>query len=271
MFNMMSRAKTAMEVYNAALDITSTNIANMDVTGYKGLDTSFQAIFEKLIRPGTSASNISNIGGTNPIQEGSSVGISNIAVDFSQGSFSSSNAQGDLAIDGRGLFVVSSDNGASYEYTRAGKFYINSYGNLVTDKGMQLYGLNASGSLTPITGLVGDWQLDYSWNEGTGDLLYKGGSTGYKIALTYFANPSGLQQRSGTTFIESLASGSPATPITAGGIAGNIKAGQLEASNVFYTGESIKALEYQRAMSANLSIVKAASDMLSQVINKLGA
>ncbi|OGC08026.1 hypothetical protein A2526_02150 [candidate division WOR-1 bacterium RIFOXYD2_FULL_36_8] len=271
MFDIMSRAQNAMEIYNAALDITSTNIANMDVTGYKGLSPSFQSIFENLIRSGTPASTFSNIGGTNPVQLGQGVGIANISLDFSQGALAESNAPGDLGIEGRGFFIVSNNGGSSYLYTRAGQFFIDSYGNLVTDKGMQLYGLNEAGTIAPITGLIGDWQQDYSWNEGTGELLYKGGSTGYKIALTYFQNPSGLEQKSGTTFAESLASGSPAIPLTVGGTAGNIKSGQLEGSNVFYTGESIKALEYQRAMSANLSMVKAASDMISQVISRLGS
>jgi flagellar hook protein FlgE len=67
-----------------------------------------------------------------------------------------------------------------------------------------------------------------------------------------------------------MASGSPATPQAPGGAAGTIKPGQIEQSNVFYLGETINALEIQRAMSGNLSVVRMASDLISSFIQKLG-
>lgn len=266
MFDIMSQAQNAIDAYNEALKASSANIANMNVIGYKRVDVSFQSVYEKVLSQGSGASG--ETGGTNPKQLGSGMNVSNVSVDFSDGEYSEANDI-DLAISGNGLFIVSADDGSTYRYTRAGQFSLDSSGNLVTSAGYQVYGLNSSGSLVAITGLLGN-ASDYSWNSGTGALLYNGTATGYRIAMTYFTNPNGLVQSDGTTFIATTASGDPATAQAPGGAAGSILTGQLEQSNVFYLGESIDALEIQRAMSANLTMVRLASDIISSFIKSLG-
>lgn len=263
MFDIITQAKNAIDVYNAALQANSNNIAALSVPGYKRTDVTFQSIFEKTLSQGTPASTLANLGGTNPMQLGQGVGIGSARIDFSQGTFTKTSSI-DVGINGSGLFIVSADGGASYLYTRAGQFTVNN-GNLETVNGMQVYGLNSSGALVPITGLSGS-SSDYSWNDSTGELS----STGYRIALTTFTNPSGLLQTQGTTFAETLASGSASSPQAPGSAAGYIKSGYLEQSNVVYTTESIISLELQRAMSANLTVVTAASELISSFINKLG-
>ncbi len=264
MLEVMTQAMNAIQAYNSALQVHSANIANMSVTGYKRLDPSFQSIFEKAMRMGTAASNTT--GGTNPMQLGQGVALSNIAIDMSQGTFVQGNSI-DCAITGRGFFIVSNDGGQTYQYTRSGKFSIDSNGNLTTPSGLPVYGLSGNG-LNQISGLTGA-ATDYSW-DGAGNLLYKGSQTGYQIALAYFSNASGLTQTSGTTFAESLASGSASTPMASGGAAGIISPGNIEQSNVFYLGETIDSQEIQRAMSGNLSVVRMASDIISNFISKLG-
>lgn len=264
MLDVMNQAKNAIEAYNTALKASSSNIANMNVTGYKRLEVSFQSIFEKILNRGTAAYN--QMGGTNPRQFGQGMAISNVSVDFSAGEYISGTSL-DLAIQGQGLFIVSPDGGNSFLYTRAGNFEIDANGNL-TSNGMQVYGLDASGNLVPISNLPSGNKPDYSW-QADGTLLYQGSSTGYRIALTYFPNPSGLAQAQGTTFAETPASGSPAAPQAPGGAVGTVLPGQLEQSNVFYLGETIDALEIQRAMSGNLTVVRMASDIISQFISRL--
>lgn len=267
MLDIMSMAKDAINVYNSALSISSANIANMSVPGYKRLDVSFQSVFERTLKQGTASSTFSNLGGTNPYQLGQGTAISNVKVDFTQGSMVSNNSI-DLGISGSGLFIVSPDAGASYLYTRTGKFQVID-GSLLTDSGMQVYGLDSAGILVPITGLPGS-TTDYSWST-SGELIYQSSTlTGFRIALTTFPNPGGLMQAQGTTLAETLASGAANTPIASGSTAGTVQPGQLEQSNVFYLGESIDSLEMQRAVSANLSVVRMASDMISSFISKLG-
>lgn len=286
MLDVMTQAKNAIEAYNEALKVSSANIANMSVPGYKKLSVSFQSIFEKILSQGTAAE--ADRGGTNPLQFGQGMSISGTSIDFSGGETSSGSPL-DLAISGSGLFIVSPDGGNTRLYTRAGNFEIDSSGNL-TSNGLQVYGFDNSGNLVPISGLQPGGKQNYTWYDGTqtvsgatpayGALLYTSDpsatpptytSAGYQIALTYFANPSGLTQARGTSFAESISSGSPATPQAPGsGAVGGIKPGQIEQSNVYYLAETLSALELQRAMSGNLSMVKMASDIISSFIQKLG-
>jgi flagellar hook protein FlgE len=267
MLDVMTQAANAIEAYNSALSIHSANIANLSVTGYKRLDTTFESLFERLINGGTPANGFSNLGGTNPFQLGQGVAISSVGVDMSQGNMVEASSI-DVGVDGRGLLIVSSDGGNTYQYTRAGKFAVNTAGSLVTASGQQVYGFSSSGGLAPITGLSGA-QTNYTW-DGGGNLLLSGAQTGYSLALAYFKNPSGLAQASGTSFAETLASGPASAPMHSGEAAGTIVGGKVEQSNVFYLGETIDSLELQRAMSANLTTVRMASDIISQFISKLG-
>ncbi len=270
MLNTMTMAKNAIEAYNTALEASSSNIANMNVTGYKKLNVSFQSIFESVLNRGSSPRD--NMGGTNPMQLGQGMSVSSVSLDFSGGEYIEGSIL-DLAISGNGLFVVSPDAGSTTLYTRAGNFEIDSAGNL-TSNGMQVYGLDASGSLVAINSLPSGNKSDYKWlDDGTLQYSADGGttyiSTGYTIALTYFANPNGLAQAQGTSFAETAASGSAITPQAPGGSVGSVRPGYLEQSNVFYLGETIDAMEIQRAMSGNLTIVQMASDIISQFINRI--
>ncbi|MBU0672780.1 MAG: flagellar hook-basal body complex protein [Candidatus Margulisbacteria bacterium] len=270
MLNMMGQAKNAIEAYNSALQASSSNIANMNVTGYKKLDVSFQSVFERVLSYGTAASG--DLGGTNPKQTGQGMTLSNVSVDFSAGEFTNGSGL-DLAISGQGLFIVSADGGTTNAYSRAGNFEVDSAGNL-TSNGLQVYGLDASGNLTAISNLPSGIKSDYQWlADGTLEYSADGGatftSTGYRIALSFFPNPNGLAQGQGTTFVETPASGSASNAQAPGGAVGSINPGKLEQSNVFYLGETIDALEFQRAMTGNLTVLRMASDMISSFISKL--
>ena len=263
MFDMMNQARNAIEAYNVALKASSSNIANMNVTGYKRLDVSFQSIFEKVLSRGTAAQ--TDFGGTNPRQLGQGMSLSSVNIDFSSGEYATGSSV-DLAISGQGLFIVSPDGGNTFRYTRAGNFGINGY--KLTSNGMTVYGLDDSNNLVPISSLPSGNKEDYTW-DADGTLKWKGSNAGFKIALTYFPNPSGLTQAQGTTFAKTPASGEAAAAQAPGGAVGTILTGQLEQSNVFYIGETIDAIEIQRAMTGNLTVIRMASDMISQFINKL--
>lgn len=269
MLDVMTQAQNAIEAYNTALKATSSNIANMNVSGYKKLEVSFQSVFDKVLNRGTAASG--NQGGSNPMQFGQGMALSAVDVDFSAGEYATGSSL-DLAIDGQGLFVLSADGGRSYLYTRNGNFSIDSVGNLLSN-GMQVYGLDISGNVVPISKLPSAVATNFRWLA-DGSLEYTADgtnytSTGYRIALTYFSNPSGLVQAQGTAFSETAASGSPASIQAVGGAVGSLKTGQLEQSNVNYLSETIDALEFQRAMSGNLTVLRMASDIISQFISKL--
>jgi flagellar hook protein FlgE len=249
----------------------------MSNPGYKSMKISFQTLFERLINGGTAAS--SQTGGTNPMQLGTAMGVGNVYLDFSQGS-PSEGGQYDLFIQGSGLFVVSPDGGLTTRYTRTGQFLIDAQGNLVTTTGMQVYGMNG-GALVQITGLQNFNLAGLSWSsdgrlvqyavkaDGTLDTSTELADTGYRIALTSFANLSGLAQAEGNTFAETAASGTPQDYQAPGGTFGTVTPRTIEQSNVFYTGEIIDAQEAERAMSGNLTIVRMINDDITNFINKL--
>ncbi|HVN66772.1 MAG TPA: flagellar hook basal-body protein [Candidatus Sulfotelmatobacter sp.] len=277
MLDIMSQAKNAIESYNLALKVSSASIANMNVPGYKKIDVSFQSIFEKVLTRGTAAG--TNQGGTDPEQFGQGMGVATTGIDFSAGD-TTQGTTFDLAINGNGLFVVSPDGGNSFLYTRAGNFQLDNNGNMLSNN-LQVYGLDNSGNLVPIilspSVYQGATKANFQWLA-DGRLQYSATptdtstftDTGYKIALTSFANPSGLVQAQGTTFAATLASGNAATAQAPGGAVGTLTIGSVEQSNVNYLAETINALEIQRAMSANLSVVKMASDTITSFISKLG-
>jgi flagellar hook protein FlgE len=88
--------------------------------------------------------------------------------------------------------------------------------------------------------------------------------------LTTFGNTSGLAQAQSSTYAQTLASGTPSTPSVPGSAAGSLVVSAYEKSNVNYFEETIKVAELQRSISANLSMVKLASDMITSFIQKLG-
>jgi|GEM_PF-656826 len=291
MLDVMIQAKNSIEAYNTALQIYSSNISNMNVIGYKRLNISFQAIFERILNKGTASRAFEGRGGTNPIQLGQSSGIASVDIDWSQGALTEASIH-DLAVVGSGLFIVSPDEGETLIYTRSGQFHFDTNGNLVTSTGMQVYGFPLSGS-TPSGGAepINIYDVDpsvdlnlVSWtDDGKLALFDDADADGkpdvdgptiqeyFQIALTAFPNPSGLEQVSGTGFKETEASGEPliATVPGLGSQVGGVAPRMLEQSNVFYLGETIDSIEAQRAMSGSLTLIRLASDTISQFINRL--
>lgn len=284
MLDMITDAKNAIEAYNSALSSIQANIANYRVTGYKGVDISFQSLLARVMREGNAASSFSQQGGVNPVQIGQGMTIASSTIDFSQGSLSTGNNLS-LAVNGAGLFVVSPDGGNTLLYTRAGDFQVDASGNLITSSGLQVYGFKNgnTGTLTPITGLTSSLYPDKTKLSFTDDgkLIYfndnttfvrnpsKDVDTGYQIGLTYFSNPSGLVLAQGTSFAETDSSGSAKSAILPGGAAGSISPRNIEQSNINYLTEGIEAQELNRALSLNLNMVKMASDIIASFINKI--
>ncbi len=106
----------------SVISVIGDNIANVNTIGYK----SSRAAFEDIL-----AGSSSNIG------LGSRV--SNVSPQFNQGGFESSSSVTDMAIDGKGFFVVQATDGTSH-YTRAGQFLIDRTGQMATGKGEKLQG-----------------------------------------------------------------------------------------------------------------------------------
>jgi len=115
----------------AQLDVIGNNIANVNTTGYKASRMTFADALSETISGAKGQAG--NFTGANPIQIGRGVMISSIDTNFKQGSLDASGIISDVAINGKGFFVVT--DGTQKFYTRAGGFQILDDGSIMAQGG----------------------------------------------------------------------------------------------------------------------------------------
>ena len=125
------------------LDVVGNNIANVNTYGFKKGRTTFKDMVSQNMAGATGSSipttNIGGYGGTNPKQVGLGAQIASIDTIATQGSLQTTNRTLDLGVSGDGYFTVF-DGANTPLYTRAGNFYLDAEGNLVTSDGYSLVG-----------------------------------------------------------------------------------------------------------------------------------
>lgn len=124
---------TGLKSDSTALNTIANNLANMNTTAFKSQSTNFSDLFYQ---------QIGSTGAGDPIAVGAGVKVASNSIAFTQGSINSTSKSTDVALNGRGFFVVGNGSGA-YEYSRAGNFTADSSGNLVTSGGMSVMGFPA--------------------------------------------------------------------------------------------------------------------------------
>ncbi len=139
----LSSGVTGLQAHQTMLDVAGNNLANVNTTAFKGSRVNFAELLGETMQQASQPTD--SIGGTNPQQMGSGVGISGISQNMGQGSIVNTGNPLDVAIEGEGYFVVSS--GETNLYTRAGAFAVDENGNLVDP---------SSGYLVQRMGLTGE-------------------------------------------------------------------------------------------------------------------
>jgi flagellar hook protein FlgE len=115
---------SGLNVNQSALDTQTNNISNVNTVAYKADNISFADMMYD-----------------NSIGKGST--ISTVNKDFTQGSLKATNNSLDMAINGRGYFIVKGD-GNELNYTRAGNFRMSSEGTLQMPNGYDVQGIATS-------------------------------------------------------------------------------------------------------------------------------
>jgi len=123
----LSSGVTGLQAHQKMLDVAGNNLANLNTTAFKASRITFEELLSQTIEQGSQPTDL--VGGTNPEQIGSGVGVSGITPNTEQGSIVNTGNPLDVAIEGAGYFVVR--NGEQYLYTRAGAFGIDAAGRLV--------------------------------------------------------------------------------------------------------------------------------------------
>ncbi len=148
MFTSFQTALSALNATSAGIDTTSNNLANLNTTGFKASNVSFQDLVAQ------------SSGTVSHAQAGAGVGRATSTRNFTQGSIATTANPLDAAINGDGFFVLRSNTGAQ-EFTRAGNFKADATGILTTVTGERVQGwtqLNADGTVNT-NGAVGDIKL----------------------------------------------------------------------------------------------------------------
>lgn len=138
------------------LDVIGNNLANSGTIGYKSSRASFQDAFYQTLSNGAPATE--NSGGQNPVQVGSGNGLGTIQTLHTQGSLESTGQPLDCAVEGEGMFILSS--GGSEVYTRDGLFTLDDTNTLVSaSSGMRVQGWMKENGAINTTAAAGDMQF----------------------------------------------------------------------------------------------------------------
>ncbi|HWH01301.1 MAG TPA: flagellar hook protein FlgE [Pilimelia sp.] len=130
---------SGLRTHQQMIDVTGNNIANVNTTGYKSAQATFQDTLSQMVQAaaGPQAGN----GGTNPAQVGLGARLGNITNNFGQGASQSTGRNSDLMIQGDGFFVVT--DGQERLYTRNGSFSFDASGLMTTSGGGIVQGWQA--------------------------------------------------------------------------------------------------------------------------------
>jgi flagellar basal-body rod protein FlgG len=229
-------AATGMAAQQQNLDVIADNLANADVTGFKGAQATFAAL-----------------GGD------ASLGTAETGVRhlFGQGKLVRSGGPFDVAIDGPGFFSL--ERGGERAYTRAGAFSRSADGTLRNADGWTLQGVRIPAGATSAT-VASDGRV-------SGTVDGKAATFG-RIRLADFPAPERLRSLGSALFAATPASGAPRGVAAGGDRQPKLVFGALEKSNVSIVEAMMGILAAQRAYEADAKGVQAADEML-RIANNL--
>ncbi|MCX7046221.1 MAG: flagellar hook protein FlgE [Candidatus Sumerlaeota bacterium] len=134
---------TGVKSFSTAIQVIGSNLANSNTVGYKAVRVQFSDLLSQNLAG-------SLMGG----QVGRGVTVAGTSRDYSQGTFSSTSVNTDVAIQGAGWFKMT-DGGQDY-YTRDGAFQVDKDGYLVGSTGYKALGFQYDivGNPTTQTGAI---------------------------------------------------------------------------------------------------------------------
>ena len=257
-----------MTAQQTNVDTISNNLANINTTGYKKETVEFKSLLYQTIQENS----YDNNGDPKPtgIQVGLGVRNSAITSLHTQGSLYETGNYLDFAIEGKGFFMVRTNDG-SIGYTRNGSFGLlrGTDGLTLSDSGGNPI-LDSTGSAIVIDETIDPTKIEIADN---GEFFYPDESNtltslGITLGIAQFNNPSGLQKMSGSILKETEASGAPRLEADDFTLSrSKIRQSFLEGSNVQAVDEIVNLIVAQRAYEMNSKVITAADQMLQQANN----
>ncbi|MFG3612166.1 flagellar basal body rod protein FlgG [Rummeliibacillus stabekisii] len=257
MLRSMYSGISGLKNFQTKLDVIGNNIANVNTYGFKKGRVVFKDLISQTTQGATAPGD--NLGGVNPKQIGLGSQVAAIDTIHDAGSMQTTGRTLDVAISGDGYFVVK--DGENEYYTRAGNFYLDSNGTLVTSDGKKVeVGGEVSIPTTATELTIGkDGTISYTEN----NTLVQAG----QIQIARFANPAGLTKVGGNYFQVSNNSGEAqiGNPNEEG--RGTTESGFLEMSNVDLSEEFTDMIVAQRGFQANSRIITTSDEILQELMN----
>lgn len=248
---------TGMIAQQTNLDVIANNLANVNTTGFKKNQTSFEDLMYQMIRQPGATSGADN----NQLPTGLQIGhgtrpVANAKL-YLQGDYQSTGNPFDICIEGDGFFQILMPDGTT-AYTRDGSFKVDGEGRIVTSEGYVLQPeLVVPNNATNFTVA----------QDGIVTVTIPGTTTPQdigQIQLARFINPAGLQNVGHNLALETAASGVP-TVNNPGEDGTGITINQyIEMSNVKVVEEMVNLIVAQRAYEVNSKVITTSDEMLSQ-------
>ncbi|GHV86317.1 flagellar basal-body rod protein FlgF [Spirochaetia bacterium] len=271
-------AASGMRAQQWRLDSVANNLSNVNTDSYKREQTALKANPEMLLRRiGDDGlhRNPFGSGDSAPIigKLGTGVELNELYVDFSQGAFKETENDYDLALDGRGFFVIDTPYGE--RYTRNGSFMRGKEGFLETKEGLPVMGQNG-----PVRVQENNFKIDKDGNvwinaeyaDDPDTMISREDNEWGRVVLldtlriVGFESDRYLKKQGSSLYGANEFSGPPLELET--GTRPKVFQGFNEAANVDPVKEMVQMIEVNRSYEANQKIIQTHDTMLGTLINQ---
>ena len=140
MIRALNTGVMGMRQFQTSLDVIGNNLANINTVAYKGARAEFADTLSQTMRAPTP--DTATTSGTAGMQVGNGMQVSAIKNTFTQGAMKNTGVRTDMAINGKGFFLVKDPTTNELFATRAGDFREDKNGYLVTNDGYRVQGKN---------------------------------------------------------------------------------------------------------------------------------
>jgi flagellar hook protein FlgE len=140
---------SGLSTHGTALSVVGDNISNINTSGFKSSSAEFEDILGQ---------SLSGVQGSN--QTGAGTNVQSIDINYIQGTFATTEIATDVAINGRGFFVVKDPSTNELSYTRAGHDHFDNQGYLVTTQGSRVQGFLYNNTGTTLIQSLADIQVN---------------------------------------------------------------------------------------------------------------
>ena len=300
MLRAMYSGISGLKNFQSKLDVVGNNIANVNTFGYKKGRVTFKDLVSQQV--GSASAGNATTGGVNPKEVGLGGTMATVDNVYNQGAMQNTGRALDVGISGEG-FYATMVNG-QIPYTRAGNFYTDNQGNLVTGDGTYLIGSQTN--TLPPSGVAGVAATPTATNMGANlDAPYLAADAGTQtvkygriniptdakslsigkdgqvsfvaangelriagyIVTSNFSNNAGLSKVGANNFVQSQNSGAPQFGVPGAGGRGELVSGALEMSNVDLSEEFTEMIVAQRGFQANTRIITTSDEILQELVN----